>query len=222
MVKTEPSNLKPPKGGFRLLGVDFYHFFRYSLAMFGYKIISKKLLVFCLLAAGIAVLFFVLVVLSQSSQARKNRAVAYLLKGDFEKAKAEFAKVSELSPNEKGVHLPLGLYYLDRGQYDEAKLELEKEIEIDPNQFVAYHNLGRIYAQRKNYKEAENYFLKTIEINPDHILARQDIVVLYFSQNKHPQAIVQLKELLRLQKPEAMHPQIIKILETYIKEAKLQ
>ena len=111
---------------------------------------------------------------------------------------------------------------MDKEKYDEAKLEFEKEIETDQNQFVAYHNLGRIYAQGNNYKEAEKYFLKTIEISPDYVLVHQDLVVLYFVQNKHPQAIVQLKELLRIQKPEAMHPQILKILETYAKESALQ
>jgi tetratricopeptide (TPR) repeat protein len=189
--------------------------------MFGYKLLNNKWAVFGLLAAAV-VLFYVLVVLPRSSQARKNTAVAYLMKGDLEKAKAEFAKITESNPSEKGIHLPLGLYYLDREEYDKAKLEFEKEVDIDPNQFVAYHNLGRIYARANNYKESEKYFLKTVEIDPDYVLAHQDLVVLYFSQNKHPQAIAQLKELLRLQKPEAMHPQIIKILETYSKETKPQ
>ena len=190
--------------------------------MFGYKILGNKLFVFYLLAAGVVIFFSVLVVSPKTLQGSKDTAVEYLMKGDLEKAKAEFAKVTELNPNEKGVHLPLGLYYIDQEQYDEAKLEFEKEIETDPNQFAAYHNLGRVYAQRNNYKEAEKYFLKTVEINPDYVLARQDLVVLYFSQNKNPQAIPQLKELLGIQKPEAMHPQILKILEIYAKESALQ
>lgn len=190
--------------------------------MFGYKIMGNRLFVFCLLAIIIVILFSVSVGSLQSPQALKDLAIVHLVNGDFEKAKAEFTKVTELSPNEKGIHLPLGLYYLDREEYDEAKLEFEKEIEIDPNQFIAYHSLGRVYAQRNNYKEAEKYFLKTIEISPDYVLAHQDLVVLYFVQNKHPQAIAQLKELLRIQKPEAMHPQIIKILETYSKKTVLQ
>ncbi|MDP3792286.1 MAG: tetratricopeptide repeat protein [bacterium] len=155
----------------------------------------------------------------QSADAHNGLATAYLIDSRIEEARAEFLKTLELNPNERGVHLLLGLYYLDQNSYDKAKAELEKEIEIDPKQFVAYHNLGRIYAQDNNLKEAEKYFLKTLELNTDYVLARQDIVVLYFSQNKHLQAIAQLKELLKIQRPEAMHPQILKILEIYSKEA---
>jgi len=157
-----------------------------------------------------------------SPQAQKGLATAYLADGRTEEANERFMKTLELNPQEKGVHLLLGLYYLDQEEYDKGKEELEKEIEIVPNQFIAHHSLGRIYAQKGNYKEAEKYFLKTVEINPDYVLVRQDLVVLYFTQNKHPQAITQLKELLRIQKPEAMHPQILKILEIYAKETALQ
>ena len=158
----------------------------------------------------------------RSSIAHSNLATAYLIDGKTEEAMAEFEKTLELNPKEKRIHLLLGLFYLNQGMHDKAKMEFEKEIDTDPYQFVAYHGLGRIYAQKRNMKEAEKYFLKTVEINPDYVLARQDLVVLYFSQNKHPLAIAQLKELLRVQRPEAMNPKILKILETYAKEAAFQ
>lgn len=158
----------------------------------------------------------------RSSLAHSNLATAYLTDGKTEEAMAEFAATLKINPKEKRVHLLLGLFYLDQGMNDKAKSELEKEIETDPYQFVAFHGLGRIYAQKKNLKEAEKYFLKTVEINPDYVLARQDLVVLYFSQNKHSLAIAQMKELLRVQRPEAMHPQILKILEIYAKESAIQ
>ncbi len=157
----------------------------------------------------------------KSSDAHNGLATAYLMDGKLAEAEAEFLTTVELNPTDKRVHLLLGLYYLDQGQYDKAKEEFEKEIQIDSKQFVAYHGLGRIYAQDNNLKEAEKYFLKTLELNADYILARQDMVVLYFSQNKHPQAVAQLKELLKIQRPEAMHPQILKILEIYRKESSL-
>lgn len=158
----------------------------------------------------------------QSSLAHNNLATAYLTDGKTEEAMAEFAVTLKINPKEKRVHLLLGLFYLGQEMNDKAKSELEKEIETDPYQFVAFHGLGRIYAQKRNLKEAEKYFLKTVEINPDYVLARQDLVVLYFSQNKHSLAIAQLKELLKIQRPEAMHPQILKILEIYAKESTIQ
>jgi len=155
------------------------------------------------------------------SEAHNGLATAYLMDGKMAEAEAEFVTTVELNPTEKRVHLLLGLYYLNQGQYDKAKEKFEKEIQIDPEQFVAYHGLGRLYAQSNNLKEAEISFLKTLELNADYVLARQDLVVLYFSQNKHPQAVAQLKELLKIQQPEAMHPQILKILEIYRKESSL-
>ena len=154
-----------------------------------------------------------------SADAHNGLATSYLIDGKTEEALVEFAKTLEVNPKEKRVHLLLGLNYLDQNFYDKAKEEFEKEIEIDPNQFVAYHNLGRIYIGRKNLKEAEKYFLKAVEINPDYILAQQDLTVFYFSQNKHPQAIIHLKEILKRQSMENMHPSIIEILEIYAKEA---
>lgn len=154
----------------------------------------------------------------ETPRSHSGLGTVYILDGKIEEAEKEFTKALELNPNEKRLHLLLGLFYLDQNQYDKAQMELEKEVELDPKQFVAYHNLGRIYAQKKNLKKAEELFLETVAINPDYVLVRQDLVVLYFSQNKHPQAVAQLKELLRVQRPEAMHPQITKILETYAKE----
>ena len=154
-----------------------------------------------------------------SADAHNGLATSYLIDGKTEEALTEFAKTLEINPKEKRVHLLLGLNYLDQNLYDKAKEEFEKEIEIDPNQFVAYHNLGRIYIGRKNLKEAEKYFLKAVEISPDYILAQQDLTVFYFSQNKHPQAIIHLKEILKRQSMENMHPSIIEILEIYAKEA---
>ena len=158
----------------------------------------------------------------QSSIAHSNLATSYLIDGKTEEAMAEFTETLKINPKEKRIHLLLGLYYLNQGMYDKAKGEFEEEINTDPYQFVAYHSLGRIYAQKGNMKEAETYFLKTLEINPDYVLARQDLVILYFYQNKHPQAVAQLKELLRIQKPEAMNPEILKILDIYAKQAAIQ
>ena len=158
----------------------------------------------------------------QLAEAHNGLATAYLMDGKLKEAEAEFAATLEIDPIKKRVHLLLGLYYLDQGQYDKAKEEFEKEIQIDSNQFVAYHGLGRISAQNNDLKEAETYFLKTLELNDSYVLARQDLAVLYFSQNKHPQAIAQLKELLKVQRPEAMHPQILKILEIYAKQTGIE
>lgn len=155
----------------------------------------------------------------QLAEAHNGLATAYLMDGKLAEAEGEFMATIELNPTKKRVHLLLGLYYLDQGEYGKAREKFEKETQIDPEQFVAYHGLGRIYAQSNSLKEAEAYFLKTLELNPDYVLARQDIIVLYFSQNKHPQAVAQLKELLKTQRPEAMHPQILKILEIYSKES---
>jgi len=157
-----------------------------------------------------------------SSDAHNGLATAYLMDGKLEEAEAEFIKTTEINPKEKRVHLLLGLYYLDQEIYDKAKTEFEKEIEIDPKSFVAYHSLGRIYGQNKNLKEAEVNFLKAFEINPDYILVHQDLAVLYFVQNKHPQAIAHIKELLKRQTAETLHPQILKIIEIYAKETALQ
>ena len=158
----------------------------------------------------------------QLSRAHHGLATAYLMDDKLKEAEAEFEKVLELNPKEKRVHLLLGLYYLDQDDYDKAKVEFEKEIEIDPKSFVAYHSLGRIYGQNKNLKEAEVNFLKALEINPDYILVHQDLAVLYFSQNKHPQAIAHIKELLKRQTAETLHPQILKIIEIYAKETSSQ
>lgn len=152
------------------------------------------------------------------AEARQGLATAYLLEGKIEQAQAEFEKTLALNPAKKGVHLLLGLYYLEQNSLTLAREELEKEIAIDPNQFVAYHGLGRIYAQGQDLKKAEENFLKTLMINPDFVLVLQDLTVLYFSQNKHPQAIAYLKKLLDRQTLDSLHPQIRKILEIYTQE----
>ena len=205
------------------------------------QVLSIKLRKIWPIVAGVAVLFLILAYNYSGSyknktefwqkavadsprlaEAHNGLATVYLTDGKIPEAMAEFSNTLDLNPKTRRAHLLLGLYYLDKEKYEEAKSEFEKEIETDPKQFIAYHNLGRIYAQRKNMKEAEANLLKAVELSSNYVLARQDLVVLYFSQNKHKEALTHLKELLKIQRPEAMHPQILEILEIYGKEAALQ
>lgn len=91
--------------------------------------------------------------------------------GDYEKARAEYVRASELEPrNIKALELAAGMYEkLD--DPDKAVQTLKAAIGIDPTFYRPYRHLGAFYYNRGQYVEAAEQFRKVIERAPQDILA---------------------------------------------------
>jgi Tfp pilus assembly protein PilF len=83
---------------------------------------------------------------SQQSKARAytNRGIAYDLKGDLDRAIADYTKAIAIDPNTAKAYTNRGISYAKKGQVDRAMADFRKALEIDPSNQDAKEGLKRL------------------------------------------------------------------------------
>lgn len=92
--------------------------------------------------------------------------MSYLRTGQFDKARAAFARMFSMPPNSASAHAVLGQMMLQQELEDQAVPELQKALTIDPKLPMAHFLLGEIYLVKYNVPQALEEFRKELEINP--------------------------------------------------------
>src|SRR5262249_57140506 len=77
-----------------------------------------------------------------------NRAYAYLIKSDFDRALGDYTKAIEIDPKQPLAYFNRGYTYAAKGEHDRAIADYNKAIEIDPKNMLAYFNRGRSYGPK--------------------------------------------------------------------------
>ncbi len=95
-----------------------------------------------------------------------NRGVEYQVKGDMDRAIADYSKAIEINPKEAQAYTNRGIAYAAKGNTDRAIADYTKAIEIDPKYARAYSKRGDAYSDKKDYARAIGEYTKAIEINP--------------------------------------------------------
>jgi len=103
-----------------------------------------------------------------------NIGLAYLKKGNLEKAQRNFAKsisVDRKFPipyhNIASVHFTIFNRTKDPKEYQKALENFKKAIELDPQYSTAHHGLGMLYFQAGDYSQAIIHMEKSLELQPD-------------------------------------------------------
>ena len=71
-----------------------------------------------------------------------------------------FEKALQVSPNNAGIHLTMGVYLQKRGKLNEAIESYKKSLEINPGSANAHYNLGLAYAAQKQNALANEHAQK--------------------------------------------------------------
>ena len=79
---------------------------------------------------------------SLDAEAYNNRGIAYVKKGQYDRAISDLNKAIEINPNLVEAYFLRGLAYRHRGQYDRAISDFTKAIEINPKFANAYYHRG--------------------------------------------------------------------------------
>ncbi|OGW74590.1 MAG: hypothetical protein A2Z72_03650 [Omnitrophica bacterium RBG_13_46_9] len=116
--------------------------------------------------------------------ARSNLALAYLDKGDTQKALDEARKVMESSPDYARGHYGAGIILFKMGDYDEALGHFKSAVEKDADFDEPHIYLGLIYENRKEYAEARSEFEKYIKLSPYSALGYVNMGILMYDQNE--------------------------------------
>ena len=77
--------------------------------------------------------------------AYNNRSLAYILRGDSDRAIADADEAIRLDPNDAAAFNNRGNGYREKGEYDRATADYTETIRIDPTYALAFKNRGSTY-----------------------------------------------------------------------------
>jgi cytochrome c-type biogenesis protein CcmH/NrfG len=94
------------------------------------------------------------------AQAHFALAQAYLTRGQYPEAEAEFKRVIQLQPGNLEARFYLGFVYLSEKRLDDAKSAFTQILAQDANSTEGHYGLGLVLADQQNYSTAIEEFKK--------------------------------------------------------------
>ena len=82
------------------------------------------------------------------------RGDAYVGKGDFDTAIADYSKVIELNPEDVDTYQARGLAYVEKSDFDPAIADFSKAIELNPEDVGAYADRGVAWLHQQEWEKA--------------------------------------------------------------------
>ena len=93
--------------------------------------------------------------------------MAYVRKGRFDDAIADFTETIRLSPQDAQLFHDRGLCHALKGDYKKAIADLSEAIRLDPQFAEAHHNRGLAYMGKGEHTKAERDFAKAKQLGFD-------------------------------------------------------
>lgn len=101
-----------------------------------------------------------------------NLSLAYLGKGDYEKALAELKSVASSNPRNPVVRLSLGRVLFAMEKSEQAVTEYKKALQLYRDYGAAFYYLGQAELKRNNVEAARAAFKDAVRLIPDTELGR--------------------------------------------------
>lgn len=133
-----------------------------------------------------------------SSHAWDNLATVYAEKKQYRDALDAHMKSLQLDPENPTGHYNLASFLAAHG-LDFAVAEFQHTIELEADYPDAHLNLGLAYADLGNMTDAVASLKTAVEQDPQDALPRHELASLQMEEGDYRQAIVQLKEVTRLE-----------------------
>lgn len=136
---------------------------------------------------------------SGNDQIRNNLGMAYYLKGQAEKAKAEFDKALSINPKNSDARNNYASILFEQKKYKEALKEYIKVTEdLTYNRlFRVYYNMGLIYNVQGNEDQAKEFFDKSVADKNDYCPAHYQLGQYYTQKYKYNDALSAYKESIK-------------------------
>jgi type IV pilus assembly protein PilF len=110
-----------------------------------------------------------------SESASISLGLAFLSKGDYQKAMAELRVIATGNPRNARVHLSLGRVWFAMENTEQAVNEYKKALDIHSDYGAAHYYLGLAYLKLNNAEAARASFKEAARIIPDTDLGRSSI-----------------------------------------------
>lgn len=145
--------------------------------------------------------------------AHNNLGSAYLAKGDFPSAQAQFESAIKLNQSDPEAYLNLANVQLQTKSYDAALNNVEEGLRKNPNSALGKFLLGSIYERLSRFQEAERALREAVNIDPAMSRIRLELVNLYLAQKRKPDALAELKDFVKTFPDDPMTPKARQVLE---------
>jgi TolB-like protein/Tfp pilus assembly protein PilF len=124
--------------------------------------------------------------------------VALYVDWDFVKAKQEFDRTLELSPNYATAHQWYGEFLSLMGRHAEAIREDETATRLDPASAISHHQLGNTYQAARQYDKALLEYRRAIQLSPAYAFNYHALMWMQRRQGKYAEALESLRTVNRL------------------------
>ena len=131
-------------------------------------------------------------------EAYNSRGIAYIDKGEVNRAIDDYSKSIEVNPNLDYVYFNRGNAYHKKGDSDHAIADFTKAVGLNPDFAEAYTDRGNVYHSKKDYTRAIDDHNKAIALNPDYTNAYFNRGVVYKSENNLYRAIADFTKAINL------------------------
>lgn len=131
---------------------------------------------------------------------RYKCALAYEVKGDYEKAIYHLKEALKINADYIQARSKLADIYVILGNYQEALIEYKNLLNNKIKYTFAdvHNNIGVIYEKQGNIKQAKAYYLKAISLNPKFAKPYYNLGNIYYEKGDYEQAIAYYKRALDL------------------------
>lgn len=120
------------------------------------------------------------------------------LKGTFAKARADFARAVELSPNSAFAREQLGIQMLLERDYNLALDMLNSALELDPTSASIHTEIGWIYYFQRDYPNALSHYRQALELEPEFVLAQFNIGLVHLVREDYELALADFQKALSI------------------------
>jgi tetratricopeptide (TPR) repeat protein len=146
-------------------------------------------------------------------QAYIMRGMRYVRGKQYEKAIADFTRITELDAKDAQAHLHRGKCFRELDRYAEAEKDFKRAIDLNNREPIFYLERARLFFEQEKYDKAESDIKALLSIAPRMEHAKVFYCHVLASKGKQEEALTILNEL------EKGHPLLdtrLNIAETYI------
>ncbi|MGA1791035.1 MAG: tetratricopeptide repeat protein [bacterium] len=130
--------------------------------------------------------------------ASMDEGLAYFGKGEYGKARDQFLKILEKSPNDADTHTILGHAYEAMGDLEKSTASFKKALDLGCKDLRIYIKLGSLYMKQKRFKEGIDTFREALAINPGCKEALMNIAGYHLQKGDLDKARTRLQEFLEI------------------------
>jgi tetratricopeptide (TPR) repeat protein len=127
-----------------------------------------------------------------------NRGGAYLSKGDYDHALADFNQAIKLQPDGVFAYVNRVAVYFAKQDFDRALADINQVIKLQPDFALAYLKRGSVYYFKGDSDRALADLNQAIKLQPDFALAYLSRGAVYMKRDDNDRAIADFSQALKL------------------------